>query len=415
MNFKYFYVLIAINLFFLSSSFSQLQDSVLQLDDIVSHILKSNPEYIKVQNEIQSLKQKSRYVSSWDDPTVGVKFDDIPTGQFIMQANRKIWFVMQTFPFPGKLTLQGKIVDKDRRVKTEELSKLKLSLLEKAKKTYYQLYFTNKSIEIGEENSSLLRKFQSIASSKYSVGKASQQDILKAMVEESRITNDLITLAQVKETLRAKLNTLMNREPSSPLGEPPEPKDVSFTYSLVDLQNIAMTDQQSLRSSELNIKKEKEQKLLSQLSYLPDFFTRFEYLENETRQDMWAAEIGITIPFWFWHKQVPEVKEKTANIMAQTANHRHLQNETLFMIKDAYVRLGTAKRLWNLYESSLLTQARQALKSAESGYKADRVDFLNLIESYRILESFRLEYHRSISDYFIAKTELETVVGKELN
>ena len=54
------------------------------------------------------------------------------------------------------------------------------------------------------------------------------------------------------------------------------------------------------------------------------------------------------------------------------------------------------------------------LKASEKGYQADRIDFLNLLDSYRDLESFKLDYHRAVADYHIAIGELEVAVGRSL-
>lgn len=88
---------------------------------------------------------------------------------------------------------------------------------------------------------------------------------------------------------------------------------------------------------------------------------------------------------------------------------------TLFGVKDFHFRLQTAERPVNLFKESIIPQAEQSLKASETGYQADQVDFLNRIDSQRVLLDFNLAYYRSIADFVINLAGLERVVGTELS
>ncbi len=75
------------------------------------------------------------------------------------------------------------------------------------------------------------------------------------------------------------------------------------------------------------------------------------------------------------------------------------------------MKIETAERLANLYQNSVLPQAEQAVKSANIGYRADRVDFLNLLESQRQLEEFKLEFYRALVMQNNGVAQLEQVLG----
>ena len=60
--------------------------------------------------------------------------------------------------------------------------------------TYYQIYFTDKSLAIVDKNLKILDDFVTITESKYSVGKGAQQDVFKAQVEHSKLLDMRITL-----------------------------------------------------------------------------------------------------------------------------------------------------------------------------------------------------------------------------
>jgi len=60
-------------------------------------------------------------------------------------------------------------------------------------------------------------------------------------------------------------------------------------------------------------------------------------------------------------------------------------------------------------------QAEEALKSSQRGYEADKVTFLDLLDSVRSFLMFEQEYYRSQADYAQRIVELERVIGVPLN
>ena len=83
-------------------------------------------------------------------------------------------------------------------------------------------------------------------------------------------------------------------------------------------------------------------------------------------------------------------------------------------MKDAYVRLDTAKRLFELYRDVQISLARQAYNDAAAGYAADRVEFLNVIDALRRWLRFLLDSDRAVRDYHQAHARLESAVGGSL-
>jgi len=87
----------------------------------------------------------------------------------------------------------------------------------------------------------------------------------------------------------------------------------------------------------------------------------------------------------------------------------------LFEIKDRYFRINTAQRQIILYEESLIPRAEQSLRVSEESYKVDKTDFLNLIDSQRMLLHFQLAYERALTDFQQNLARLEEAVGANLS
>ena len=68
-----------------------------------------------------------------------------------------------------------------------------------------------------------------------------------------------------------------------------------------------------------------------------------------------------------------------------------------------------------IYETGVLPQAQAAFETARAGYAADKIEFLNLLDSLRTLREFQMEYFESLAHLEIALADLERTVGVNIN
>ena len=101
-------------------------------------------------------------------------------------------------------------------------------LVARLKQAYYELFLAQKAIQIHHEQVELLRQFVAIANAKFRGGMGSQADVLKAQVELSLLFQHLPVLEQRRKTAEAMLNTLLDRDPASPLDMAQEPAQLPF-------------------------------------------------------------------------------------------------------------------------------------------------------------------------------------------
>jgi outer membrane protein, heavy metal efflux system len=251
--------------------------------------------------------------------------------------------------------------------------------------------------------------------------------VLRAQVELSKIVNELITLEQLKETAIARVNTLLNRHPEMPLGTPEEVNITELTVSLEDLYQKAKKISPELSILKYRIERDKAARELAKKQYFPDFTFGLSYtLINDLPSSVMSSPIGegrdsytgtlsINIPIFQKRKYDAGIREADARLKSSEKAYNNMENMTLFGVKDFHFKVQTAERLVKLYRDSIIPQAEQSLKAAEIGYQAGQVDFLNLIDSQRVLLDFNLAYYRSVADFGISISELERVVGIELS
>ncbi|HIE30118.1 TPA: TolC family protein [Candidatus Poribacteria bacterium] len=387
----------------------------LNLSEIIEIALQENPELRAAQKSWEATMAKIPQAKDFADPIVSMMFSKVPGGGAdIIEPNASMYRITQMLPFPGKRGLKEEIAKKGAEIAREKYEAKKIEIISKVKMAYYNLYMAYKAIEINEENVELRRHFLEVAQTKYATGQVPQHDVIKAQIELAKLINEGITLQQRKETAEAMLNILLNRQPQSPLGVPEDFELKPFNYTLEGLQQLAVKNRPELKSLTFAIEKGETMYALAKKNYYPNFMLMFERMSGQVGSGSWNAMIGINVPLFFKDKYDYKAKETLANIEASEASYEKMRNMTLFEVKDLLVKLQTAQRLENLLRTTHIPLAEQGLKAAETGYVAGMVDFLNLIESERMLFNFKLQHYQAMTNVQKLRAQLENSVGFSL-
>ena len=89
----------------------------------------------------------------------------------------------QMFPFPGKRELRGSMAQQEARAESFMFQGAELNLVSRLKSAFYELQFTYDAIDVLSRNKILLERLAKLAENRYSVGQATQQDLIKSQVE----------------------------------------------------------------------------------------------------------------------------------------------------------------------------------------------------------------------------------------
>jgi outer membrane protein TolC len=390
------------------------------LSELIEEALSQNPQIKAARNQWEASIKVIPQAKSLPDPTLGYAY----FGQSVetrLGPQRNKFSLSQKFPFFGKLSLKGEIAKSAASLFEEQYNAVKADIVLSVKKAYFSLFWFDNALRITNEEKEVLKRLAQIAERKYETGKGNQQDVLKAHLEISRVTDKILLLKQGRTGIIAGLNSLLNRSPDSFLGEIEEFKAPELKVELKDLYAWAREFRPELRKARYLIEKNEKSLKLAKKNYFPDFKLMFDYIDigggttanpNDGRNS-WMASIGINIPIWRGKLRASEA-EAAIKIEASQEGYKNIENNTLSRVNELFFEVKTASEEVGLYKYSLIPQAEQSLKASEVGYLAGKVDFLNLLESERMLLQIRTGYFKAVADLGKSLAQLERVVGKNL-
>ena len=417
-------ILLMILLIGQGKSKSEENDSKLILSDLIAESLENNPDLLAAYNTWQASETRIPQAGSLPDPVFSFSIANVPIDNFVFDQEPmtgKKFSLMQMFPFPGKLGLKEKIAGESSKVSQLQYEELKNQLIKEVTKVYYDIFFIDKSIETNQKNAVLIKQFTQIAETRYKVGKGLQQDVLKAHVEYSKLTDQLIILQQKREVLEAKLNMLLNREMKTQIGKPVEPTFQTENIDFIELTTLAEKNRPLLLSWQTLIGQSEQKVKLAKKGYLPDFILGLSYTQRDVLSsglggvDYLSGQISVSIPLYFKSKQKKNIQEEQLTRQAIEQKYKNISNLVEKEIETSLTSLQKNKKRAELFKGNIIPQASQTLNSSLSAYQVDKVEFLTLVSNQLALFNFELEYFKAVSDYQKDFAELEFLVGKKLN
>ncbi len=391
--------------------------SVVTLDELIAEAMRKNPEILAARRRYDVVRARIPQVMALPEPMLSVASmgNLLPFSvQVGDPSSARIVSFAQEVPFPGKLSLQGKAAAMEAEAERWAYELTWRTVIADVKMAYYDLYLVEKSTEVITRVKGLLEQFLKIAEARYQVGRATQQDVLKAQTEISILIERLTLLEQQRARVVARLNALLDRSPETPLGRTAEVKKGELPYSLDDLYRMAAARYPGLKREERRIDRAHYAFALAKKEFYPDFAIGIQYFQRPRMPEMWGVSFSVKLPLYFWKRQRPALDEAMAELAQARHEYGGVRAQLFFRIKDAYLMAMTADRLLRLYEEGIIPQATLTLESSVAAYQVGTVDFLTLITNLITVLTYELSYYEQLVTFQKSLAQLEPLIAQEL-
>jgi len=390
------------------------------IESFVTVALERNPAIRRAVREIERLGFRVPQVTSLPDPMIDFM---PPTGDMTETAAGMLDAgigISQEVPFPGKLRRRGEAAEQDVRIAFARLADMRLQTGVDVANAYYDHYLATVSAEITRESQQLLRTLRDVAAARFRVGEATQQDVLRAEVEEYAVSAELIETEQRRASAAARLNGLMNRPVDAAL-----PAHVAF-----ELEAVAWRLDEALRfATKANprlarVREEARQRMieieLARLEAYPDLQLGFSYnfigpgmSPVADGSDNWAIPLGINLPIWRQRLRA-KVLEANARALSSVEQYDEIRNLVAVGIHDALARIDVQYRRARILRDLIAPRARQAVDVSTAAYRVGDVEFDAIVENWRSWLAYTVDYHRALARLEQRFTELHMLVGARI-
>lgn len=387
--------------------------------DLIAELEARNPSLEAAQKTLEAMRQRAPQAGSLPDPMVGISSLGMPSPlPFQSVGNDQMatagLMVSQQFPARGVRKLRYQIAQTEAQAERGTYEQVWNTLVGELQRAWVEYRYAFDALTLLDENQRLLSEVLRASEARYAVGEGSQRDLLQAQTQLSLLATQRERLEQGKRVAEAKVNALLGHEPFRPLALPAPvspatpPADISSLIAgLPDSSPLLARAEKRIAARGLGVD-------LARKSYQPETKISGTYMNRGGYAPMWELSLEFSVPAWFRNKQRPEVAERTFELAAARREYEATLQDLGFQVREQYEAARTAKRLIELYDDTVIPQARLALESSMEGYETGKADFLNVLSGFVTLVDYRMAQLDERRNLEMAVSRIGELTGKEL-
>jgi outer membrane protein TolC len=188
-----------------------------EADALVAAALARNPELAASRSEASALAARAPAAGVLSDPmlTVGYENDGTAISLGTEPMSRLIFMAQQAFPFPGKLGAAEKVANADAARMRFRPQRAALALAGAVRRAHADLLEARENQRLVDEQIDTWRQIDETIRARYAAGMGTQQDVLRAQSERTRLLQQRLRDLAAEESALTELRRLLDLPPDA--------------------------------------------------------------------------------------------------------------------------------------------------------------------------------------------------------
>lgn len=390
----------------------------LALPDIIEAALRAHPEVAAAEARYAAALERPAQEHALPDPMVSTSYASAgapyPGAGLGQDPNASLGVMLtQAMPYPGKRALRAEVMRREAEAERRMVDATRLSIIARVKQAYFRLSAAYHLDELLQVNAEVLATLVKVSESRYAVGQAAQQDVLRAQTQSSLIAVQRERIARERRTREGELNALMHRAPGAPVGRPAALAPMTLDLGLEALVDHASLAAPMLLRDQLLASRTEAAVDVARRDFKPDFALSAGYNYMGRMPDMFEVRFDVIVPFQRARRRAA-VAERQRTLDAERRTVEATRLALQHRIQEDYQMATTAGQLATLYRDAVLPQARLALESSISSYQTGGVDFLSVLTNFGSVLEFEMSYVEQLTEQHVAASRLEEMTAVTL-
>ncbi len=329
--------------------------------------------------------------------------------------------VMQMVPWLGRLRAEARQAYFEAMAAENMFQAEKLRVIGDLRATWFKLYVLGKQIETALAEQSQLESLIKTANARIATGDAQPGDVLMATLESSNLQEQLLSYRQQLAATAAEINRLAGRDVMTPV---PIPATVDIDmppWDMEGLRQIARESQPELNAARLRTAATRWGIDVARLKRRPDVTWGAGWILMDAPgaampgagADSFTVGMSTTLPIW-QRKYDAMTTEASLEHSAAHASEEEVALRIDALLRELWEQARASHQTVELYEKSILPQARQTFAADQKSLINNSVTFDRVIRNYRTLLNLELGYHRALGQYATTLARIRQAIGVEL-
>ncbi len=414
------------------------------VDSLIHEALKNNPQLKSFGYQIQASGFRANAAQALPAPSVGVEFSQVPSNSFnlINGATSNNFSLSQMFMLGGKLSAMSDVEKKKGNVLEQNLGSMEVQLRSKIKMNYYQLWLTDRRIEVQQHTIVLLEDLAQNMLPHVQTNRMRQADLLTIQAEVASEKSTLIEMRSTRTAFQNALYSLLGRNDFSiPIRTDSTLSAHTFHFSENQLSEKVKQLNPNLIA--MDRMKEMNESMIAAANkeLIPDIMVQAMVMRMPNgmiltggsrsadaiqqsvagmpmQQTDWMYSImaSITLPFapWSAERSTSKADEMRATNSSIDAEKNAMQREMISSLRSAVNKYAAADSLVQQYSQTILPLINEAADAQTIAYLTGQVPISTVLDARRMELMKQEDYLMTIVDRHMALTEIEMMVGEPI-
>jgi len=398
-----------------TSAFGQNAPTSLQL--LIGEARQNNAAIKTAERAIQTSEYMPKQASALPDAEVMIQSFTVGSPRpFAGYSNSDFAYIgfgaSQELPYPGKRILRANVAQHGIAISRAEKDAVTWDVLTRLKLAYFQLAASQQLVAVLEQNRQLADEIEQAAEVRYRVGQGTQQDVLRAQLERTKLLNEISMQRRESAQAQVVLKARLNRSPESN-DIVPEPLSCRRVPDAAALFAKLRQNNPELRVSTEQVSQSQAAAALAKREQKPDFGVQYMWQHTaDNFRDYYMGTFSIKLPNRS-RVRAAEAESRAKLTQAEAEKESRLKQMEGDLGEQIAI-VQTSEQQLTVYEQGLIPQSQSALNAGLAGYRAGKQDYQGLLGSYNDTLRFAMDRERTLAEHEAAIAQIERPSGEEL-
>ena len=387
------------------------------VETLVGYALGNNPEVRAARSYARSLGARVPQVASLPDPqlTATTFLQAIQTAAGPQEV---VVSLSQRFPWFGKLPLRSQVAYHHAMAAYAQATAVELGVTEHVKRAYYDVYFLQRAIEVIRALQPRVQDVIDITKTKYENNQAGLESLLQVQIELSALKTRLIELEQTKTEAQARLAAILHLPPQTRIDAVAKFDRTKVAHTARLLVELAESYRPELDARRREYSRDRASVAMACREYWPDVTVGFNWHEIGPRgispvatgEDAYSLVAGVNLPLW--RKRLDAaVREAQYNSARSAHQYEATLDEVRREVVALYAQFVRHHQVLEILATEIVPNAEKTLRLSMEAYDVGKLPFEQLIQTYRRLLDYQIDYYQREALREQAIASLERAVG----
>jgi outer membrane protein len=308
----------------------------------------------------------------------------------------------------------------------ETVETVKRDIVLQVRVGYFNILRAEKFLTVAEQQVKQFEAQLEVTKAFFDVGIQPKNDVLLAEVRLANARQLLVRAANELATAKASFNILLRRAVDTPL----EVLDIleykAFPMGFEASLDEALRQRPEVKTAQMNVNQAKESVKIARSGFFPAISLAGNYSRTSDwwmlgggigaglehiSSERWSVQALATFTLWDWGNTAFRVGENKVKVTQAEDSKTQVMESITLEVKNNYLNLLTAEKNISVTEKAI-EQAEENLRMNEERYKYQVATQTEVLDAVTLLAQARVNYYGALSDFNIAKAQLERSMGR---